>query len=100
MQETRQQVHCSNQQSRITEILPEGKPGNESGELAVCTETRHEQRHNQRKRTKNSSATAESDFIIAGKQAEFDIAHRQKSRGIAEQQAEHVKRNAAYGACT
>jgi len=51
--------------------LPEGKPGNESGELAVCNETRQEQIQNQRKRTKKISAAAESDFIIAGKQAEF-----------------------------
>ena len=49
--------------------MPEGKPGIESGELAVCTETRHEQRHNQRKRTKKISAAAEADFIIAGEQA-------------------------------
>ena len=51
--------------------MPEGKPGNESGELAVCSETRQEQIQNQRKRTKKISAAAESDFIIAGEQAEF-----------------------------
>jgi len=44
----------SAEQCRITGILPEGKPGNESDELGVCNETRHEQRHNQRKRTKKS----------------------------------------------
>jgi len=61
----------SAEQSRISGILPEGKPGNESGELAVCNETRQEQIQNQRKRTKKISAAAESDFIIAGEQAEF-----------------------------
>jgi len=92
LQEARRQVHCSNQQSRafpefskadpepavkgkneqsrITGILPEAKPGNESGELAVCNETRHEQIQKQRKRTKKISAAA-ADFFIAGEQAEF-----------------------------
>jgi len=50
--------------------LPEGRPGNESGELAFCNETRQEQIQNQRKRTKKISAAA-ADFFIAGEQAEF-----------------------------
>jgi len=33
-------VKEKNEQGKITEILPEGRPGNESGELAVCCETR------------------------------------------------------------
>jgi hypothetical protein len=68
--------------------LPEGKPGNESGELAVCNETRHEQIQNQRKRTKKISAAAELDFI-AGKQAEF--AHSTQAK-------EHEQCRAACGA--
>jgi len=68
----------SAEQSRITEILPEGKPGNESGKLAVCTETRYKQIQNQRKRTKKISAAAESNLIIAGEQAEFPYSTQAK----------------------
>ena len=80
-----------NEQSRITGILPEGKPGNESGELAVCSETRQEQIQNQRKRTKKISAAAESDFIIAGEQAEFAHSTQAKEHKLCclEQHTEH-----------
>jgi len=70
----------SNQQSRITEILPELRPGNESGELAFCNETRQEQIQNQRKRTKKISAAAVADFIIASEQADLHEAKQAKSK--------------------
>ena len=70
--------------------MPELRPGNESGELAFCNETRQEQIQNQRKRTKKISAAAESDFIIAGKQAEF--AHSTQAK-------EQKQCRAACGAC-
>ncbi len=77
----------SAEQSRITKILSEEKPGNESGELAVCTETRQEQRHNQRKRTKKS--------VQQQNQASRQICHSTQAKKhklcCAEQHAEHVK---------
>ena len=59
--------------------MPEVRPGNESGELAFCNETRQEQIQNQRKRTKKISAAA-ADFIIAGEQADLHEAKQAKSK--------------------
>mgnify|MGYP007124155909 CR=1 FL=1 len=56
-----------------------GKADIESGELAICIETRQEQIQNQRKRTKKISAAA-ADFIIAGEQADLHEAKQAKGK--------------------